>query len=300
MKWFLGKVLGIVEPSSKSQELGSEVHDQVAEPWSKGLITTEDVDAMALGTGLLAQAARTFRPLIPKLPKPGTYDVESWAKGAVPAGVGSDGTRLWMPFVGKIDLWRWPAVSPTLPELPGWDPDRLHIHDHKTSSDPMKWGKTAEELEHDIQMLGYAAVLARAFPDAPKPSRIDVSHGYMATRGMPYGHMVMAYNVPWDNVEEVWEDYCAVAVEQHAIITGYHAGTVRETDIRCNEGACGDYGGCYYRERCTQTRAKVRSTFGAFSNPNIAAHKGTNPPNRACSALRKARTPPPTRTPPWP
>jgi len=253
MKWFFIKVIGLIDPPTKAMQTGIDVHDH-AEHWSKGGGEPEKPDT----------AWRIFEPLIPHLPAPGTYTVESWAKGAVPSPDGA----VSMPFVGKIDLWRWPAVSPELPALDDWGPGHLHIHDHKTSSDPMRWGKTSEELALDPQMLGYAAVLARGFKT--KPTRIDVSHGYMATRGMPYAHMVRAYNVPWDNVEEVWAGYQRAAGEQHALITGYHAGGVTEADVQRNSGACGMYGGCPFRARCDKIKASRVDITRALENPNAS------------------------------
>jgi hypothetical protein len=252
-KWFYAKALDIPQPETPAKQTGIDVHD-LAEKWSLGLLPAVPDTA----------AGRIFTPLVPLLPTPGTYAVETWSKTTLHfPGIGPE----YIDFVGKIDLWRWPSRDPALPPLPDYDPDTLTIKDIKTSGDPTKWGKSSTELYTDPQMLAYVAVEARNA--GRKPERVDVAHLYTATRGLPHAFPSQALNVPWENVEAVWEDYEGAAREQLLMFDTDGTLIAEEKDVPCNRSACGMYGGCPYRDRCL-TNQKV-SVVGALANPNTAA-----------------------------
>lgn len=142
------------EPSSKSQDTGNEVHEQLQHYTSTG----EDV------LGPIAREGKRFV----HLPGPGLL-VEHEELGAVSlAGV---------PFYVRMDLQN--SGEFWLDDDGERQPLRVvEVVDHKTSSDIGSWGKSGRDLLKTTQMVVYGAYALR---DGTAPA-VRLSHCYYGTR----------------------------------------------------------------------------------------------------------------------
>jgi hypothetical protein len=131
------------------------------------------------------------------------------------------------------------------------------VSDHKTSSDPKKWGLSEAALPFDVQSLIYATWLLDLV-DAPM---VDLRWTYFRTRGKAIAFPVDARITREDarqNFKERVEPNAReiiAAVETHQE-TGALAGT-----LPANPSACGNYGGCDFAVYCVRTQEEVISSI---------------------------------------
>jgi hypothetical protein len=163
------------------------------------------------------------------LPDPNTVGVEDWVTGM------SSGP---LPFKGKVDMY---DLTGNNVKNAGWD-GLMWIGDHKTSSDPNKWGKTPEELAKNPQLLAYAYGLIQGAVNRGEiskvPDAVAVSHVYYKTRGRPEGKRVDAV-ATWSDAVANWDSCGRVAHQMHALVPATSA-----KSIAPNRASCGNWGGC--------------------------------------------------------
>lgn len=224
-KWGFRYLDGIQSPQSAAAALGSEVHG-LLESW----LTDGTEPPVNTRAGKIALAG------LEHLPDPGECDhVE---------------TQLlfdWegMLFRGFVDVvWTGADGVPV-------------VSDHKTSSDPKKWGLSAEALPHDIQAIIYATWLLDLV-DAPM---VDLRWTYFRTRGKAISFPVDA-RITREDARQNFKDKVEpnaraiiAAVETHKK-TGALAGT-----LPAEPSACGNYGGCDFAQFCERTKEEVLSSI---------------------------------------
>jgi len=155
-RWYFDKVLGMKEPSTKSQEKGTDVHNQIENYLTSGEKT--------LGT--IALAGERF------LPQPGLVEVELAVKGFSLAGVRVEGridclndSQEWIDEDGKTHAKEGREIE---------------IIDWKTTSN-LKYAKSGADLYNTIQMPLYAQYAI----DRMGALQVRFSHVYFTTRGAP-------------------------------------------------------------------------------------------------------------------
>jgi len=223
-KWGFRYLDGIQSPQSAAAALGSEVHGLLESWLADG---TEPPDTRA---GKIAKAG------LGHLPDPGECDhVETqllfdWGG---------------MLFRGFVDVvWTGADGVPV-------------VSDHKTSSDPKKWGLSTEALPHDIQAIIYATWLLDLV-DAPM---VDLRWTYFRTRGKAISYPVDA-RITREDARQNFKDKVEpnaraiiAAIEVHKE-TGALAGT-----LPAEPSACGNYGGCDFAQFCERTQEEVLSSI---------------------------------------
>lgn len=202
-KWAWRYVEGVEEPPSPAAELGRSVHAELEKYLSGGEIdfTTE--------IGYIAAAG------LEHLPKPGTPGlcVEQEFHFEGPSG---------HSYLGYKDL-----------EQPG------AVTDHKTTSD-LRWQKTPEDLQTDIQATLYAVDYFRKYPE---DTCVELRWVYYQTKNAKKS-AITRLRV---HQEETWKRF--LEIEQ---IAGQMevASSKRALDLPPNINHCSAYGGCPHQGRC--------------------------------------------------
>jgi len=114
-----------------------------------------------------------------------------------------------------------------------------YVGDHKTTSD-LKWIKTRAQVARDIQLMTYAY----AGYYETKPDTVTGELIYYVRDGQKVSMSVSA-EFSWEDIEENWRLMGEIAREM----------LPRKTDptgetCAGNSSACGDYGGCFFQDRC--------------------------------------------------
>lgn len=144
-KWFYSYIKGFRSPSTPSQELGTQIHQEIEDYFCKG---EQPKDARAVA------ALATLPPR---------------EDGVVAEGKVRLNLQENVDFVGIVDL------------VDHRDPKHPKITDHKTTSS-FRWMLTPHELALNPQMMSYAHFAMLAHPEA---ERVTVRHNYIQTRGNP-------------------------------------------------------------------------------------------------------------------
>ena len=134
------------------------------------------------------------------------------------------------------------------------------VLDHKTSSDPRKWGLNSQTLRTDIQALIYAKY---ALEDTGA-DYVDLRWVYYRTRGRPSSFPVDA-TLSRAEVEEGFVPIQNLSRRIHDSLKAEKA-----NDLPFDPEACAAFGGCPYAEICNISTHQV--LLQAFSR-----HKGTKP-----------------------
>ncbi|MDP6423388.1 MAG: PD-(D/E)XK nuclease family protein, partial [Planctomycetota bacterium] len=147
-KWAFAYIRGLREPETRALALGTKVHAILEAYLRDGTVPDPNE------TWSFPGETRTFYP--------GKIALNMMPAGLFPApGVGKVEHRFEWHNDGIIwnGLVDWHAFNPTAPpaefeELPGRaDTGLIVVIDHKTSSDPVKWGKTASSVRPMASML---------------------------------------------------------------------------------------------------------------------------------------------------
>jgi hypothetical protein len=203
-------------PPTKKQSLGIITHDMIEK-----VLKGEEGIASALALAMLREADAHRGAL---------------AAGIVEAPVGelSSGARMacaGVPFYGHTDV--------VIPK-PGRE---VEILDWKTTSSIAKWAKTGPELLQTIQMPAYGEWAARRYA----ATRVRLTHVYGDTKtGSASRRSILASR---DEIAHRWE---YVETVGRRIIE--HAAYESPDDVPANKAACGAYGGCPFRGRCSVGR----------------------------------------------
>jgi len=253
-KWGFRYLDGIQSPQSAAAALGSEVHG-LLEGWLTDGAPVPDTRA-----GKIAKAGLEF------LPAPGECDhVE---------------TQLlfdWegMLFRGFVDVvWTGGDGVPV-------------VSDHKTSSDPKKWGLSEAALPSDVQALIYSVWLLDLV-DAPM---VDLRWTYFRTRGKALAFPVDARITREDARQNFKERVEPNARSIMAAIEDHQKTGALADSLQANPSACGMYGGCHFAAFCERTQEEtLTAIFG-----NKEKEKEKNMGLKELLAKKNGRKLPPPR-----
>ncbi len=204
-RWYR-QVAKIHRPPHPSAQLGSDVHRLL----ERYLIGAGEIDsatkagAIAIkGLHLLPAPPQAYVELAPMFPRTDAYG-----------------------YHGKIDLFY---------------PYPLTVIDHKTSSNPRRYGLTPESLPKDPQAIVYSWLAMRLIPNA---TIVNLQWNYFPTRkGKPYPVRV-----------QMQRNYVECALKKIDVTAEEIIRDNRITDAEQVPGdisACGAYGGCGYADICS-------------------------------------------------
>jgi hypothetical protein len=231
--WAWQKIAGITTPRTKSLELGSRVHD-ILDSYYRGESSPNLAEVWSFSPG-----SKLFYPgkiASQMISKAVPASVVPFIKSEMPFKNTRIGQDYGVIYTGKIDV-HWTAASKER-----W----VYIVDHKTSSDPEKWGKKLESLEYDTQRILYARVC------------IDL---YMATQTsfiLNYGSTLCQKSKNYfvecrESANDVIRQF-EINIEPFAIAMA-EAKRLQASPLafEANPDACGMFGGCPFTDRCRLT-----------------------------------------------
>jgi RecB family exonuclease len=221
-KWGFKYIDGLEDPPGKAAELGSAVHRDLEWYLQAGSIDSRTE------SGRIAVAAKEI------LPGP-SYRLQVEREIVFEL----DG----ITYRGFIDL-----IDPDGEEGPT-------IYDHKTSSDPRRWGLTEETLPEDVQALIYATwgILHWDLDS------VALQWSYLKTRGQAEATAVRAKISKDDALQKIREKIRPAAL---AIV---EASSCAEsaTELDPNPAACSKFGGCPFSDVCERSEDQLlESTLG--------------------------------------
>lgn len=238
-------------PQTKSQGIGSLTHEQIEK-----VLKGEEGLASPLALGML-RAADAHK---------GTL-----AAGLIEAPVGEleDGTRMTcagVPFFGHADV-----------VIPRKSVNEVEILDWKTTKSIAKWAKTGPELVQTIQMPAYGEWAARRW--AVPRIRLTHVYGQVDGKAQPSRRSFLATR---EEIASRWEYAQTVG---RRIVRSAALKTAEE--VEANPKACGSFGGCPFRGRCSVGRRtmleasmgimskmkKSPSAAGGVASPGLAAQE---------------------------
>ncbi len=227
-KFWYEQVDGRKAPATKSQELGTQLHDEIEGYLTRG-------EQLASPTVL---AGRSFIPA----PGPGLYVEQSVLSDLKNARLRVAG----IPVAGHVDLWnrrdRYIAADGTeQPDTLG----TLETKDWKSTSD-FQYAKTAQELAENIQLVTYAEAGYQFFPDT---ERSRLTHVYFRTRGTPSA-MLVTVSRTREQIAERWQYIDGIGRTLANVATEIDANHITATTK-----SCAAYGGCPHRSYCSGARS---------------------------------------------
>ena len=235
-KWAWRKLDGITLPSGPAAEFGTLVHEQI-ERWLKHGIPFD----------LTTEAGECALACLHILPKPGT-----------------PGMMVENPFI--LEAWGFKFFGFKDIEFPnrivtddlGFDPPLFipEIWDHKTSSNPTKWGLTTETLPDNIQASLYAAHSMISVG----ANECDLVWNYLKSKPS-YKNSPVRLRVTRERIEPTLERIKRLAGE----MTQIRLSGLRALDLPFNPLACEGYGGCPYRANCNLSASDRMKAI--MSNP---------------------------------
>lgn len=149
-----------------------------------------------------------------------------------------------------------------------WAHDPPKIKDHKTSSDPAKWGLNAKQLVRDPQGLIYGTFGL----DHWDSQEVELGWVYYKTRGRSHAFPVEALlsrELAIENFEALIAPIGkAITTTRQQFVAGEIKGA---KDLEANTQACGDFKGCPYAEFCKRSPKELLSV--AFGPPKKEKEK---------------------------
>ena len=129
------------------------------------------------------------------------------------------------------------------------------IVDHKSTSNIAKYGKTAEYLETDVQMVGYGVCASN---ERPHLDRVRLSHVQYQTDGKPRAAKVTTL-VPVERLRNTWDDSVVPVVRRMIDV----AKVAKPEDAEPNIAACRAYNhDCPHRPYCPLTAEQLMLDLG--------------------------------------
>jgi CRISPR/Cas system-associated exonuclease Cas4 (RecB family) len=242
-QWWFNKVLGLPVPQKPSAALGEKVHSTIEAYLESGDSSVLHVVARPAQAKL--DELRALSPL-----------VETKMQRALRNG---------LTFIGRIDLL---ALQQRL------------VVDHKTTSD-LKYAKSEEELQQDVQMLSYAY---EVYCRNPGPE-VRVAHNVLLTRGLPTTRYTeTTVSAPqilagWSRIQDVTDEMLEVAQ------------VATPADVKEERSQCEKYGGCAFKEQCKSIwfakGERTRSPYDTISDSGPRA-VSTTPEVRSMSTKHSA------------
>lgn len=227
--WWYEQVMGKRSPSTKAQERGTALHDEIDGHLTEG------------------------KPLMSPLAISGREFINERGPGILveqPLHVSADGriTGAWLyagdvPFAGHVDLWnhRGIYINSEGELIVEPRPNTLETKDWKTTSD-FKYAKSAAELADNVQLVTYAEAGFRMWPHL---EHARLTHVYFRTRGAAQSRLVTVLR-DREQIGRRWE-YVETLVRTLADVA-------RETQadkVPGNRFACGAYAGCPHASYCS-------------------------------------------------
>jgi hypothetical protein len=214
LKWWLGKVGGFKLPPHTSALTGREVHTLL----ERYMLTGAPVD-MTTKAGRVANQILPFLPIPPVPP--------AWVEQEVYV------PRQGFGYYGKSDLltvWVDPMVV-------------VKVYDHKTSSNPKRYGITAEQMPNDPQALVYGAYGLNRF--GVSEVSLQWTYGNTSNDGKGNGKPIVG-KLTADQIERGLQEKDKTA---RRMLQMMH---IPEAEVPANTSACNKYGGCPYRASICQ------------------------------------------------
>jgi hypothetical protein len=240
-KWAWENVAGMRSPPTPSQILGTRVH-AVFEAWLKHG-TPPDRKTLEGRIALMG---------LPQLPPPGVGEVERQFYLTTRSGYHYTGIADWM----------------------GWHPELgAMVIDHKTTS-AMRWAKTKEELEFDVQALLYAIFACISM----QTDRVTLRWNYVQTNAKA-ARLVEATL----HLGQIIERF-PIVERRAAEMTAHRQAKTHPLRVLPNPLACADFGGCPHQQRCNLSPTeKMEAIMANEQNGTMREHMQSltnyRPPN---------------------
>ena len=236
-KWAWQYIAGHRSPETAAKAIGSKVHE-ILEAYLKGDATpAPDYTWQFEGKGPVKYPGKIALQMInAHLPQPGKAIVEG------KTDFDYNGIR----YTAIIDCHSLDRSAMGQTAV---------VIDHKTSSDPKKWGMSDKDLEHDPQALLYAVCMLEKYPDL---GLVNCLWNYGSTKAIA----AAAYVARCAMTPKIARARFAEHVEPFAKLILRHK--KRGTDpleMTFNADACGVFGGCEHVGRCKLTD---KERIGAF------------------------------------
>lgn len=252
-KWAWKYIAGIDEPPSQPLELGKKVHS-ILEAYLKDGTVPDPNETWRFKPGArlfyVGKIALTMFSAI--MPKPGTGTVEGGLTMTI------SGVKL----RGFIDHWNF---DPTAGEE-----GRITIIDHKTSSDPEKWGKTPETLLDDVQPIVYARMLLERHPGAD----VTCFWNYGSTDAVQRKAKVVGIDMSPGAVYAKFEND---VVPLARVLRSHVEAKTDPLSLPPNPDICDMFGGCPHRSRCNLSTKDRIGAFVMAGSSLIDSLLATNP-----------------------
>jgi len=243
--WGIEKLCGVRSPPTQSLMVGTKVHEHLENfitshtlPPTGQLIHDPEHRKEPKDPGALARLAL---PILRELPS--NTQVEEDCRFE------ADG----IAWFGRVDLQY--KTSHGVPVV--WD--------HKTSSDPRKWGLTNRTLPYDVQALVYAKW---KFTQDPSLQELILKWMYIPTSesAKSQGASVVSSKITRKELDARWKDVHKDAKDLWEAIQT----TQDVQQLLANPEACSQWGGCPHREsgRCSLNQeAHMFDSFEAQNTP---------------------------------
>lgn len=235
-RWYFDKVLGLSEPTTKSQATGTSIHGEI----EHYLKTGENV------LGKVALAGLQFIP-----------ESTEFSRQCLEVEIDLTNKEICeVPLTGRIDLLStgsvWIDEDGLVQEQAN---DECEIIDWKTTSN-LTYAKSGQELFDTVQMPLYAACIAQ---DQPGLQAIRLSHVYFQTRGAAKAKKATALF----SIDKIRERYNAIGQVVESMKEAARLTDVRE--LPANLDACMSFGRrCTYWDNCPRAQQDVFDLyFGA-------------------------------------
>lgn len=254
-KWGWEKIAGLRDPDTLATSFGSRVHEILEAylndgtppvpgetftfnpDWDRTALTPQQQTNLRKAEGKVLWPGKTALTMMgPHLPEPGTGTVEGKFEWEDPDIEGT----FWVGFKD----WAQHTYK-----------ERITILDHKTSVDPVKYGKTPEELRNDTQFLIYAAHEAQS---AAADATIKGIWNYGSRDANPRKAKVVTVE---DRAWKIVSDYKKDIVPVARLMRDYKHSIKDPLELPPEPSACDMYGGCPHRSRCKLTD---KQRIGAF------------------------------------
>lgn len=231
-KWGFRYIDGIETPQNKAAALGSTVHS-ILESWLRdGVPPDENTRA-----GKIAAGGLRF------LPAPGEAEHVEWS----------------MMFDFEGILFRG------IVDLVFEDEDGPVVSDHKTSSDPARWGLSPPEMPRDVQALTYSiGVLDLTGADA-----VGLQWTYFPTRGSPTNGFPVSARITKGTADKNFREIVFPAASAIVDTMDRHKRDgIKANDLAANPAACGNFGGCPFAVYCERTPGETIAAIFGTKNEN--------------------------------
>ncbi len=257
---------GIKEPSTKAQQIGTDLHAEIEQYLLTG---TKALSSLALSG--LHMVPTPGPDLLVELPIAGNK------LATAPLRVAG------IPIVGYIDLIHERGTNQGTADVEDTiDPSgTVEVLDWKTTSDE-RWIKSPQEMSSTLQMVSYGKFVTVINPDV---EHIRLSHGYFVTKGKAKTKKV-TLRVTQDHVEKHW-----VKIERLAAAIKDVAKETNPDKVPPNLRACSAYRGCPHATYCSAAmHNSLAEVIGLSRAKELLA---TKEPKEDMSILDKMKKPSP-------